>query len=136
MENANKDVNQVINQMQMIKFQGVFKAALDLLKKEPVILIALFLAPVLVNGILEGYVYPPILGGVSTTGAIVTILLGILFGIISALIAFFGTGLILNAASHVYAGKKVDVAKAVSFVQTHYVDAIKLAIQLFVYTGA
>ena len=136
MENANKDVNQVINQMQMIKFQGVFMAALELLKKEPVYLFALFMAPLLVNGILEGYVYPPILGAVLTTGALVTTLLSIVFAIVSALIAFFGTGLILRAASRVFEGKKVDIGETVSFVQNHYVDAIKLAIQLFIYTGA
>lgn len=136
MENANKDVNQVVNQMQMIKFQGVFKAALGLLKKEPVLLIALFLAPLLVNSVLEGYVYPPVLGGVVNMGAIVSIIVSVLFGIISALIAFFGTGLILRAASHVFDGKKIDVSKTVGFVQHHYIDAIKLAIQLFIYTGA
>lgn len=137
MENQKpEDVNKVLNQMQAIKFKGVFMAALDLLKREPILLIALFLAPVLVTGLLESYAYPPIYGAVSSAGAVVFIILTILFAIISALISFFGSGLLFNAASHVYDHKKVDVGKSVAFVQTHFVDAIKLAIKLFVYTGA
>jgi MFS family permease len=136
MENANKDVNQVINQMQMIKFQGVFMAAWNLLLKEPVLLIALVLAPMLLNGILEGYVWPPLLNASAASSAIGAVLLSIVLGIVSALIAFFGSGLILRAASRVFDGKKIDVGETVSFVQAHFVDAIKLAIQLFIYTGA
>ena len=136
MENPNKDVNQVINQMQMIKFQGIFKATFNLLKKEPLILIGLFLAPLLVNGILTGYVFPPIYSAVFNSGMIVTMILSLVFALISALIGFFGSGLILRAASRVFEGKKIDIAATVSFVQTHYIDAIKLAIKLFIYTGA
>lgn len=137
MENQKQeDVNKVLNQMQAIKFKGVFMAALDLLKREPVLLIALFLAPVLVTGLLEAYAYPPVYSSLASSGAVVVIILTILFAIISALISFFGSGLLFNAASHVYDHKKVNVGESVAFVQTHFVDAIKLAIRLFVYTGA
>jgi len=136
MENANKDVNQVINQMQMIKFQGVFMAAWNLLLKEPLLLIALVLAPMLLNGILEGYVWPPLLNATMNAGALTSVVVAILLSIVSALIAFFGSGLILRAASRVFDGKKIDVSEIVAFVQKHFIDAIKLAIQLFIYTGA
>jgi hypothetical protein len=137
MENANKeDVNKVLNQMQAIKFKGVFMAAMDLLKREPLILIALFLAPLLVNGLLESYAYPPALLAVMDFGAIVSVVLVIVFGIISALIGFFGTGLLFNAASKVYDKKKVDVGTTFGFVKQYYVEAIKLAIKLFIFTGA
>lgn len=121
--------------MQMVKFQGVFMAAWELLKKEPLMLIALFLAPMVVTGLLESYLYPPILAAVYNTGAIVVIILGLLLTLVSVIINFFGFGMVMRAASHVFDGKKLDVAALFSFVQTHFVNAIKLAINLFVYTG-
>ncbi len=137
MEHTQKtDVNNVVNQMKMIKFQGVFMAAWEMLKKEPVLLIALFLAPLVVTGILEAYVYPPLLGVTAAGGAIVSVVLAIVLSVVSALISFFGFGLIMRAASFVFDGKKLDVNAILAFVQKHFVDAIKLAIQLFIYTGA
>jgi len=130
------DVNKVINQMQMIKFQGVFMATMELLKKEPIMLVALFIAPLIVTGLLENYIYPPILGAASAGGALVVVILGIVLAVLSALISFFGFGLLMRATSNVFDGKKVDVGALLPFVQKYFVDAIKLAIQLFIYTGA
>lgn len=136
MENAHKnDVNQVLDKMKMIKFQEVFMAAVNLLKKEPVMLLALFFAPLLVNALLESYVFPLILTPLATM-PIVALVVSLLLQVVSALIGFFGFGLLVRAASKVYAGHKVDPQETVSFVQKHFVDAIKLAIKLFVYTGA
>lgn len=136
MENAHKnDVNQVLDKMKMIKFQEVFMAAVELLKKEPIMLLALFFAPLVVNAVLESYVYPLILTPVAAQ-PIVALVLTLVFSVVSALIGFFGFGLLVRAASKVYAGQKVDPGETVAFVQKHFVDAIKLAIKLFIYTGA
>jgi hypothetical protein len=134
MENAHKnDMNGLINQMQMIKFQSVFMAALDLLKKQPLLLIGLFLAPMLVNAVIQNYVMIPL--QVAMPGLMGGIVVSALFGVLSAVIGLIGTGLLLRAASQVFDGKKVDLKALASFVEKHIVDAIRLAIKLFIFTG-
>jgi|GEM_PF-5532924 len=136
METSHKnDMNGLINQMQMIKFQSVFMAALDLLKKQPVLLIGLFLAPMLVNAVIQNFVMMPISLAMASSGVIGVMVVSVLFGVLSAVIGLIGTGLLLRAAGQVFDGKKVDLKALVSFVEKHLVDAIRLAIKLFIFTG-
>lgn len=137
MEHTNKapDANEMIKQMQMIKFGGVFNAALDVLKKEPVMLVALFLAPMVVTGLLDAYVWPLITTPLAVQ-PIVVVLLSIVFAVVDALIGFFGFGMLVRAVSKVFAGQKVDAMATFNFVKAHFVNAVKLAINMFVFTGA
>ena len=136
METSHKnDMNGLINQMQMIKFQSVFMAALDLLKKQPVLLIGLFLAPMLINAVIQNFIMMPISLAMASSGLIGVMIVSVLFGVLAAVIGLIGTGLLLRAASQVFDGKKVDLKALASFVEKHFVDAIRLAIKLFIFTG-
>lgn len=137
MEHTNKtpDANEMIKQMQMIKFGGVFNAALDVIKKEPIMLIALFLAPMIVTGVLDAYIWPLALTPLAAQPIVVAVL-SVVFAVIDVLIGFFGFGMLIHAVAKVFGGHKVDPMATFNFVKTHFVNAVKLAINMFVFTGA
>ncbi len=125
------NMDQLLSQMQAVKFGAVFSAAFNLLKKNPLVLMGLFFVPMLIAQLIQQYLF----GQPASLNSVAFGLMPLLAGVVSALIGLFATGLVLQAAHQTHEGKKVDALALANQVKNRFLDAIRLIIKVFVFTG-
>lgn len=108
----------------------------ELFKKNPLNFILVFALPVIFGALIMLVLFPMIFGSLYYGNLFLAGIITLLFMVLLYIFQYYAYGCALRAISDQEKKAKIDIKEVMMFVKDHFIDSVKVAIKVFIYTQA